>query len=83
MYLQKNSKGFNDFCVRNIQQAAFGRREIEIAEQGNLVILCFRFLEFQPVIFTWMSTEKIVLITSDFVQKLVCIVKQNINCHSY
>ncbi len=32
---QKNSKGFSDFGVRNIEQAAFGRREIEIAEQGE------------------------------------------------
>ncbi|XP_071488114.1 S-adenosylhomocysteine hydrolase-like protein 1 [Diadema antillarum] len=30
---QKNSKGNSDFCVRNIKKAAFGRREIEIAEQ--------------------------------------------------
>ncbi|XP_071960027.1 S-adenosylhomocysteine hydrolase-like protein 1 isoform X2 [Antedon mediterranea] len=30
---QKNSKGFSDFCVKNISQASFGRREIEIAEQ--------------------------------------------------
>jgi hypothetical protein len=29
-----NSKGFSDFCVRNINQHAFGRREIDIAEQG-------------------------------------------------
>lgn len=34
--IQSNSKGFADFCVRNIQQHAFGRREIEIAEQGDL-----------------------------------------------
>ena len=32
---QESSKGFKDFCVRNINQAAFGRREIEIAEQGE------------------------------------------------
>lgn len=32
---QKNSKGSSDFCVKNIKQAEFGRREIEIAEQGN------------------------------------------------
>ncbi|XP_022098214.1 S-adenosylhomocysteine hydrolase-like protein 1 isoform X2 [Acanthaster planci] len=31
--VQYNSKNFKDFCVRNIKQAAFGRREIEIAEQ--------------------------------------------------
>lgn len=35
--IQKNSKGFVDFCVRNISQHAFGRREIEIAEQGDLL----------------------------------------------
>ena len=34
VHFQKSSKGFTDFCVRNIEQAAFGRREIEIAEQG-------------------------------------------------
>jgi adenosylhomocysteinase len=33
--VQKNSKSFSDFCVRNINQHAFGRREIEIAEQGE------------------------------------------------
>lgn len=32
---QKNSKGSADFCVRNIDLHAFGRREIEIAEQGK------------------------------------------------
>lgn len=32
---QQNSKGANDFCVRSINQHAFGRREIEIAEQGK------------------------------------------------
>ncbi|NXH41275.1 SAHH3 Adenosylhomocysteinase, partial [Dicaeum eximium] len=32
---QKNSKGSGDFCVKNIKQAEFGRREIEIAEQGE------------------------------------------------
>lgn len=31
--MQRNSKGFQDFCVRNMQQCSFGRREIEIAEQ--------------------------------------------------
>jgi len=29
---QRNSRGFDDFCVRNIHQASFGRRELEIAE---------------------------------------------------
>lgn len=33
---QKNSKGNGDFCIKNIKQAEFGRREIEIAEQGRL-----------------------------------------------
>ena len=32
--LQKNSAGFNDFAVRRIKHAQYGRREIEIAEQG-------------------------------------------------
>lgn len=32
---QQNSKGNTDFCVRSINQHAFGRREIEIAEQGT------------------------------------------------
>lgn len=35
---QQNSKGGADFCVRNINQHAFGRREIEIAEQGTIII---------------------------------------------
>jgi len=45
---QKNSKGFEDFCVRNIQQAAFGRREMEIAEQGQpSQAYCLLFLSAQ------------------------------------
>lgn len=32
---QTNSKGSSNFCVKNIKQAEFGRREIEIAEQGR------------------------------------------------
>lgn len=32
---QKNSKGFSDFCIKNIKQADFGRKEIEIAQQGE------------------------------------------------
>lgn len=39
---QKNSKGSSDFCVRNIGQAAFGRREIEIAEQEMPGIIALR-----------------------------------------
>lgn len=33
--VQKNTNGNFDFCVRNISQHHFGRREIEIAEQGK------------------------------------------------
>lgn len=40
--LQKNSSGFKDFCVRNIVQSAFGRREIEIAEQEMPGIMALR-----------------------------------------
>ncbi|XP_069952826.1 adenosylhomocysteinase-like 1 isoform X1 [Cherax quadricarinatus] len=39
---QKNSKGSSDFCVKNISQAAFGRREIEIAEQEMPGIVALR-----------------------------------------
>ncbi|GLH11646.1 Adenosylhomocysteinase [Gryllus bimaculatus] len=39
---QKNSNGFSDFCVRNINQHAFGRREIEIAEQEMPGIMALR-----------------------------------------
>ncbi|ODN02016.1 Adenosylhomocysteinase 3 [Orchesella cincta] len=39
---QKNSKGSNDFCVRNIDLHAFGRREIEIAEQEMPGIVALR-----------------------------------------
>ncbi|KAK2555703.1 Adenosylhomocysteinase 3 [Acropora cervicornis] len=39
--VQKNSSGGSDFCVKNIKLADFGRREIEIAEQGkqNFVLI--------------------------------------------
>lgn len=40
--VQKNSKGTSDFCVRNINQNAFGRREIEIAEQEMPGIMALR-----------------------------------------
>ncbi|XP_023307776.1 adenosylhomocysteinase-like 1 [Lucilia cuprina] len=40
--VQKNSKGCSDFCVRNINQNAFGRREIEIAEQEMPGIMALR-----------------------------------------
>ncbi|XP_072152713.1 adenosylhomocysteinase-like 1 isoform X3 [Bemisia tabaci] len=39
---QKNSDGFSDFCVRNINQHKFGRREIEIAEQEMPGIMALR-----------------------------------------
>lgn len=39
---QKSSKGFEDFCVRNVEQAAFGRREIDIAEQEMPGIMALR-----------------------------------------
>ncbi|XP_065313739.1 S-adenosylhomocysteine hydrolase-like protein 1 isoform X2 [Gordionus sp. m RMFG-2023] len=39
---QLSSSGFRDFCVRNINQAAFGRREIEIAEQEMPGVMALR-----------------------------------------
>uniref|UniRef100_A0A8D8UXE1 Adenosylhomocysteinase n=1 Tax=Cacopsylla melanoneura TaxID=428564 RepID=A0A8D8UXE1_9HEMI len=39
---QANTSGFSDFCVRNINQHAFGRREIEIAEQEMPGIMALR-----------------------------------------
>ncbi|XP_052779845.1 S-adenosylhomocysteine hydrolase-like protein 1 isoform X1 [Mya arenaria] len=39
---QKNSKGSTDFCVKNIDHAAFGRREIEIAEQEMPGLMALR-----------------------------------------
>ncbi|XP_019633610.1 PREDICTED: adenosylhomocysteinase 2-like isoform X2 [Branchiostoma belcheri] len=39
---QTNAKGFSDFCVKNIRQAAFGRREIEIAEQEMPGLMALR-----------------------------------------
>ncbi|XP_007545629.1 adenosylhomocysteinase 2-like isoform X1 [Poecilia formosa] len=38
---QKTSKGLTDFCIKNIKQAPFGRKEIDIAQQGmpSLMIL--------------------------------------------
>ncbi|XP_045123246.1 adenosylhomocysteinase-like 1 isoform X1 [Portunus trituberculatus] len=39
---QRNSKGSTDFCVKNISQSAFGRREIEIAEQEMPGIVALR-----------------------------------------
>lgn len=40
--VQKTESGFTDFCVRNINQHAFGRREIEIAEQEMPGIMALR-----------------------------------------
>uniref|UniRef100_A0A8C6L0C4 Adenosylhomocysteinase like 1 n=1 Tax=Nothobranchius furzeri TaxID=105023 RepID=A0A8C6L0C4_NOTFU len=39
---QLNSKGSSDFCVKNIKQAEFGRREIEIAEQDMSALVSLR-----------------------------------------
>jgi adenosylhomocysteinase len=33
--VQQATNGFADFCVKNINQATYGRKEIEIAEQGK------------------------------------------------
>lgn len=51
--IQKACNGFSDFCVRNINQHAFGRREIEIAEQGEFP---FQYLTEQHVSFIKLST---------------------------
>ncbi|XP_036420046.1 S-adenosylhomocysteine hydrolase-like protein 1 isoform X4 [Colossoma macropomum] len=40
--VQLNSGGSSDFCVKNIKQADFGRREIEIAEQGMSALMALR-----------------------------------------
>uniref|UniRef100_A0A3P9LJF5 Adenosylhomocysteinase n=1 Tax=Oryzias latipes TaxID=8090 RepID=A0A3P9LJF5_ORYLA len=39
---QKNSKGFSDFCIKNIKQADFGRKEIEIAQQEMPALMILR-----------------------------------------
>ncbi|XP_026802267.3 adenosylhomocysteinase like 2a isoform X1 [Pangasianodon hypophthalmus] len=39
---QKNSKGSKDFCVKDINQAPYGRREIEIAEQDMPALMMLR-----------------------------------------
>uniref|UniRef100_A0A674PB00 Adenosylhomocysteinase-like 1 n=1 Tax=Takifugu rubripes TaxID=31033 RepID=A0A674PB00_TAKRU len=39
---QVNSHGSSDFCVKNIKQAEFGRREIEIAEQDMSALISLR-----------------------------------------
>ncbi len=33
----RNSNGFNDFCVRNVHLARYGREAIQIAEKGNSI----------------------------------------------
>uniref|UniRef100_A0A4W5KE68 S-adenosyl-L-homocysteine hydrolase NAD binding domain-containing protein n=1 Tax=Hucho hucho TaxID=62062 RepID=A0A4W5KE68_9TELE len=50
---QRSSKGHQDFCIKNIKQADFGRREIEIAEQGDrerrmCVCVCVCVLQYRP-----------------------------------
>ncbi|XP_072241714.1 S-adenosylhomocysteine hydrolase-like protein 1 isoform X1 [Leuresthes tenuis] len=40
--LQKNSKGLSDFCIKNIKQADFGRREIQIAQQEMPALMILR-----------------------------------------
>lgn len=40
--LQQNSRSSSDFCVKNIDHAAFGRREIEIAETGKKCLAIIR-----------------------------------------
>ncbi|XP_012731545.2 S-adenosylhomocysteine hydrolase-like protein 1 isoform X2 [Fundulus heteroclitus] len=39
---QKTSDGLSDFCVKNIKQAAFGRKEIDIAQQGMPALMILR-----------------------------------------
>lgn len=36
---QMNSKGNSDFCIKNIKLADFGRREIQLAEDGNVIFI--------------------------------------------
>ncbi|XP_054163690.1 S-adenosylhomocysteine hydrolase-like protein 1 isoform X1 [Oppia nitens] len=39
---QQSSKGFTDFCVKNISQSSFGRREIEVAEKEMSGLMALR-----------------------------------------
>ncbi|XP_034032652.1 S-adenosylhomocysteine hydrolase-like protein 1 isoform X2 [Thalassophryne amazonica] len=39
---QQNSKGFTDFCIKNIKRADFGRKEIEMAEQEMPALMILR-----------------------------------------
>ena len=36
---QRTSDGFTDFCVKDVNESSFGRKEIEIAEQGRSNLL--------------------------------------------
>ncbi|XP_024911711.1 S-adenosylhomocysteine hydrolase-like protein 1 isoform X2 [Cynoglossus semilaevis] len=40
--VQKTSKGFSDFCIKNIKHADFGRKEIEIAQQEMPALMVLR-----------------------------------------
>ncbi|XP_053174502.1 S-adenosylhomocysteine hydrolase-like protein 1 isoform X2 [Scomber japonicus] len=40
--VQKTSKGSSDFCIKNIKQADFGRKEIRIAEQEMPALMVLR-----------------------------------------
>ncbi|XP_076589059.1 S-adenosylhomocysteine hydrolase-like protein 1 [Chaetodon auriga] len=40
--LQKTSEGLSDFCIKNIKQADFGRKEIDIAEQEMPALMVLR-----------------------------------------
>ncbi|XP_042081642.1 S-adenosylhomocysteine hydrolase-like protein 1 isoform X2 [Haplochromis burtoni] len=40
--LQKSTKGPSDFCIKNISQADFGRKEIEMAEQEMPALMNLR-----------------------------------------
>ena len=40
--VQRTSKGFTDFCVKNISQAPYGRKEIEMAEQEMPGLIALR-----------------------------------------
>ncbi|KAM9470693.1 adenosylhomocysteinase like 2a isoform 2-T2 [Clarias gariepinus] len=39
---QKNSEGSKDFCVKDINQASYGRKEIELAEQDMPALMMLR-----------------------------------------
>lgn len=60
---QKNSKGNGDFCIKNIKQADFGRREIEIAEQGERVLI-FSTWRQAITVFTSMTADCVMLLSA-------------------